>query len=98
MKHARKAKVSVTLARDLLAAIDRRVVRGTTRTQGVERGVRLPAPAQARRDLDAATPADHEGRTAEQRAEDEDLAAFSTRAVDERELDRKPRTRRPRAR
>jgi metal-responsive CopG/Arc/MetJ family transcriptional regulator len=98
MKPGRKAKVSVTLGRDLLAAIDRRVRGGTTRSQVIEEWLRLSALAVARRDLDAATAAYYEGRTAEQRAEDESLAAFSARAFDERDLDRKPRTRRPRAR
>jgi metal-responsive CopG/Arc/MetJ family transcriptional regulator len=92
------AKVSVTLARDLLAVIDRQVRRGTTRSQVIEEWLRLSAVAQAQRDLDAATAAYYEGRTAEQRAEDESLTAFSTRTLHERDFDRKPRTRRPRAR
>ena len=86
MKTVRKAKVSVTLDRDLLAAIDRRVTGGATRSQVIEEWLRLSALAQARRDLDTATAAYYEGRTAEQRTEDEDLAAFSTRALDERDL------------
>ena len=98
MKTARKAKVSVTLGRDLLAAIDRRVAGRTTRSQVIEEWLRLSAHAQARRDLDTATAAYYEGRTAEQRAEDERLAAFSTRALNQLDLDRKPRTRRRRAR
>jgi len=81
MKTVRKAKVSVTMDRDLLATIDRRVTGGATRSQVIEEWLRLSALAQARRDLDTATAAYYEGRTAEQRTEDEDLAAFSTRAV-----------------
>ena len=98
MKTARKAKVSVTLDRDLLAAIDRRLTGGATRSQLIEEWLRLAALAQARRDLDTATAAYYEGRSAEQRAEDEGLAAFSTRGLDELDLDRKPGTQRHRAR
>ncbi len=98
MKTDRKAKVSVTLSRDVLAAIDRRVTGGATRSQVIEEWLRLSALAQARRDLDTATAAYYEGRTAEQRAEDEGLAAFSTRGFERLDLDRKPRPRRHRAR
>ena len=97
MRTARKAKVSVTLDRDLLATIDRRVAKGTTRSEIIEEWLRLAALAQARRELDTATVAYYEGRTAEQQAEDEGLAAFSTRSSSEIGLDRKPRTRRRRA-
>jgi metal-responsive CopG/Arc/MetJ family transcriptional regulator len=97
MKTARKAKVSVTLDPDLLAAIDRQAARGATRTEIIEEWLRLAALAQARRELDAATVAYYEGRTAEQQAEDEGLAAFSTRSSTEIGLDRKPRIRRRRA-
>jgi hypothetical protein len=86
VKTDRKAKVSVTLGRDLLAAIDRRVTGGATRSQVIEAWLRSSALAEARRDLDAATASYYEGRTAEQRAEDEGLAAFSTRALDERDV------------
>jgi len=98
MKDGRKAKVSVSLGRDLLAVIDRRARGGITRSQVIEEWLRLSALAQARRDLDAATAAYYEGRSLEQRAEDERLAAFSTRSIGERDLDRTPRARRPRAR
>ena len=63
MKTARKAKVSVTLDRDLLAAIDRRVEPGATRSEVIEAWLRLAALAHARRELDAATVACYEGRT-----------------------------------
>jgi len=98
MKAIRKAKVSVTLSRDLLAAIDRQVTGRTTRSQVIEEWLRLSALAQAHRDLDRATAEYYEGRSAEQRAEDESLAAFATRAVVELDLDRKPRIRRRRGR
>ena len=98
MKPARKAKVSVTLGRDLLAEIDRRVAGGATRSQVIEEWLRRSALAQARRDLDAATAAYYEGRTPEQRVEGEGLAAFSTRGFHERHLDGRARTRRHRAR
>jgi len=97
VRMARKAKVSVTLGRDLLAAIDQRVGRGVTRSEIIEEWLRLAALAQARRELDAATLAYYEGRTATRRTEDESLAAFSTRSSREIGLDRKPRTRRRRA-
>jgi hypothetical protein len=97
VKAARKAKVSVTLDRRLLAAIDRRVTAGATRSEIIEEWLRLAALAQARRELDALTAAYYEGRTAGQQAEDERLAAFSTRAFGERALDQKPRGRRRRA-
>ena len=97
MRTARKAKVSVTLDRDLLAAIDRRVARGATRSAIIEEWLRLAALALARRELDTATVAYYEGRTAEQQAEDEGLAAFSTRSSSAIGFDRKPRTRRRRA-
>ena len=98
MKAGRKAKVSVTLAQDLLAVIDRRAKGGATRSQIIEEWLRRSAIVEARRDLDAATAAYYEGRTVEQEAEDESLAAFSARASRERSLDRKPRTRRRPAR
>jgi metal-responsive CopG/Arc/MetJ family transcriptional regulator len=98
MKTTRKAKVSVTLDRDLLAAIDRRATRGATRSQVIEEWLRLSALAQAHRDLETATAAYYEGRTADQRAEDEALAAFSTRGFGRLDLDRKPRPRQHRAR
>ena len=98
MKTARKAKVSVTLDRDLLAAIDRRVEPGaTTRSEVIEAWLRLAALAHARRELDAATIAYYEGRTAEQQAEDDRLAAFSTRASRELDLDLERPARRRRA-
>jgi len=95
VKTARKAKVSVTLDRDLLAAIDRRIEAGATRSEVIEAWLRLAALAHARRELDAATVGYY--GTAEQQAEDESLAAFSTRASRELDLDRKqrPRRRRP---
>jgi metal-responsive CopG/Arc/MetJ family transcriptional regulator len=98
MTRGRKAKVSVTLDRDLLAVIDRQVKAGATRSQVIEQWLRVSALAQARRELDAATVAYYEGRSAEQRAEDERLASFSASAVGELDLDRTPRTRRRRAR
>jgi hypothetical protein len=97
VKAARKAKVSVTLDRRLLAAIDRRVTAGATRSEIIEGWLRLAALAQARRELDALTAAYYEGRTTGQQTEDERLAAFSTRASGERALDHKPRGRRRRA-
>lgn len=97
MKTARKAKVSVTLDRHLLAAIDRRVAAGATRSEVIGEWLRIAALAHARGDLEAATIAYYEGRTAEQLAEDERLATFSTRASGERDLDRKPVSRRRRA-
>ena len=98
MKAARKAKVSVTLSRNLLSAIDRHVTRGTTRSQVIEEWLRFAAIALARRDLDRATAAYYEGRNAEQRAEDESLATFATDAFNDLDLDQKPRDRRHRAR
>jgi metal-responsive CopG/Arc/MetJ family transcriptional regulator len=89
MKAARKAKVSVTLDRDLLTVIDRRIEAGVTRSEIIEAWLRLAALAHARRELDAATVAYYEGRTTGQQADDESLAAFSTRASRELDLDRK---------
>ena len=97
VKTARKAKVSVTLDRDLLALIDRRVEPGATRSEVIEAWLRLAALAHARRELDAATIAYYEGRTAEQQAEDDRLAAFSTRASRELDLDLERPARRRRA-
>jgi hypothetical protein len=96
VKRVRKAKASVTLGRDLLAAIDRHVTGGATRSQVIDERLRRSALAQARRDLDAATAAYYEGRTPEPRAEDESLAAFSTRGFGEIDLDGKPEGRRRR--
>jgi metal-responsive CopG/Arc/MetJ family transcriptional regulator len=96
MKTARKTKVSVTLEKALLAEIDRRAVGRGTRSQIIEEWLRLAAREHARRALDAATIAYYEGRTAEQRAEDETLAEFTTRASGELDFDlaRRPRRRR----
>ena len=68
MRTTRKAKVSVTLEKDLLAEIDRRVAGGGTRSQIIEEWLRLAAREHARRALDAATIAYYGGRTGEQRA------------------------------
>lgn len=97
MRTERKAKVSVTLERDLLNEIDRRVPGGGTRSQIIEEWLRLAAREHARRDLDAATRVYYEGRTREQRDEDEALAEFSDRAVHERDVDAKRRGRHRRA-
>ena len=95
---ARKAKVSVTLAKDLLIEIDRRVSRGGTRSRIIEEWLRLAAREHARRALDAATIAYYAGRTGEQRAEEKTLAGFSARASRELDFDltrqRRPRHRR----
>lgn len=96
MRPVRKAKVSVTLAPDLLDEIDRRVPGGGTRSRIIEEWLRLAAREHARRDLDAATTAYYEGRTGEQRDEDDALAGFSTRATHERDFDAKRRVRRRR--
>src|SRR5262245_43395014 len=98
MKATRKAKVSVTLSRDLLAAIDRHVMRGATLSQVIEEWLRLSAMALARRDLERARAAYYEGRNAEQRAEDEGLSTFATDAFGELGLDQKPQIRRHRGR
>lgn len=96
MRTGRKTKVSVTLEKDLLAEIDRRVAAGGTRSQIIEDWLRLAVHEHARRALDAATIAYYAGRTGEQRAEDETLAGFSTRASRERDFDltQRPRHRR----
>ena len=85
MRITRRAKVSVTLGKDLLAEIDRRVASGGTRSRVIEEWLRLAAREHARGALDAATIAYYADRTGEQRAEDETLAGFSARAS--RELD-----------
>lgn len=89
--------MSVTLGRDLLDEIDRRVRRGGTRSQIIEEWLRLAAREHARRELDAATIAYYEGRTGEQRDEDDALVGFSTRAARERDVDARRRVRRRRA-
>jgi metal-responsive CopG/Arc/MetJ family transcriptional regulator len=98
MKRRSKAKVSVTLDQELLAVIDRRATKGTTRSQVIEEWLHLAARAQACRDLDAATAAYYEGRTAEQQAEDDALADVSTRGLARLDLDGAPPARRRRAR
>ena len=97
MKVARRAKVSVTLEKDLLAEIDRRVARGGTRSRVIEEWLRLAAREHARRALDAATIAYYADRTDAQRAEDDGLAGFSARASRELDFDLR-RRRRPRDR
>ena len=97
MRTERKAKVSVTLEQDLLDEIDRRVSGGGTRSQVIGEWLRLAAREHARRDPDAATIAYYEGRTEEQRDEDDALAGFSARASLERDVDAKRRGRRHRA-
>jgi hypothetical protein len=87
----------VTLDRELLAAIDREVGAGATRREIIETWLRLAAAARARRDLDGATVAHYQGRTGQQRADDEKLAAFSARASRERDLDLNRPARRRRA-
>ena len=94
MRTERKAKVSVTLEQDLLGEIDRRVSGGGTRSQVIGEWLRLAAREHARRELDAATIAYYEGRTGEQRDEDNALAGFSTRAARERDVDATRRGRR----
>lgn len=97
MRTERKAKVSITLERDLLEEIDRRVPGGGTRSKVIEDWLRLAAREHARRELDAATTAYYEGRTLAQRDEDGALSEFSTRSAHERDLDLKRRARRRRA-
>lgn len=97
MRTERKAKVSVTLGRDLLDEIDRRVPGGGTRSKIIEEWLRLAAREHARRELDAATAAYYEGRTREQREEDDALVGFSNRAVHERDFDAKRGVRHRRA-
>jgi len=97
MRTERKAKVSITLERDLLEAIDRRAAGNGTRSKVIEEWLWLAAREQARRDLDAATAAYYEGRTRAQRDDDAVVAEFSTRTAGERDVDRKKPARRRRA-
>jgi metal-responsive CopG/Arc/MetJ family transcriptional regulator len=94
VKTARKAKVSVTLDRDLLAGIDRRVEPGATRSEVIEAWLRLAALAHARRELDAATVAYYEAGRPSSRRRTRASGAFSTRASRELDLERPARRRR----
>ncbi|MSP58731.1 MAG: ribbon-helix-helix protein, CopG family [Myxococcales bacterium] len=97
MNTKRKLKVSVTLAPDLVARIDRRAAREQgTRSQVIERWLRRAARDQARQELDSEIAAYYEALTSEQQAEDAALAVFSGKAARELDLDGPPPPRRRR--
>jgi metal-responsive CopG/Arc/MetJ family transcriptional regulator len=81
MDTPRKVKISVSIAADVLEAVDRLAAsEGTTRSEVVERWLReLPRRATAAR-LDEQAPGHHGVLTAAERAEDNAWAALSDRA------------------
>ena len=75
-----KAKLSVTLSRELLAAVDREVVRspGSTRSGVIEAWLRLGSRVREEQRLDQETVAYYEARGREERLEDEEWATFAS--------------------
>jgi metal-responsive CopG/Arc/MetJ family transcriptional regulator len=77
-----KAKVSLTIASDLLDRIDREAARlGTTRSALVEQYVRSAANRAAERSLDEMTAAYYASVTDDDAAETEAIARASSRAA-----------------
>ncbi|MBI5481047.1 MAG: ribbon-helix-helix protein, CopG family [Deltaproteobacteria bacterium] len=75
-----KTKISITLARDLLEVIDRRVAAGAGRSRSavIEAWLRRAAHRDAEAILARETIAYYESRTAEERAEDETWSRLSS--------------------
>ena len=72
---ARKIKVSVTLADDLLARIDRKAHRqGSTRSALIEQWLRLSVRHEAKRELEEATRAYYDSLTPSESAEEASLS------------------------
>lgn len=84
-----KAKVSITLPRDLLERIDREAARGagSTRSSVIETWLRRAARTQAARALEADTIRYYESLTAEEIQEDERIGRASSRASKRRRYD-----------
>ena len=77
---ATKAKLSVTLSRELLAAVDREVARypGSTRSGVIENWLRLGSRAREEQRLHQETIAYYEARSREERLDDEEWATFAS--------------------
>jgi len=75
-----KAKLSVTIARDVLDAVDREAARSPngTRSGVIERWLRLGARLSAERELHLETVAYYEALGRSERLEDEEWATFSS--------------------
>ena len=86
MSAARKTKLSVTIAPDLLTQIDDYAERTGIRSRSnvIEIWLRRAAQLDAARRLEQDTIAYYEGLTAAERLEHADWADFSTRAFEDR--------------
>ena len=83
-----KAKVSVSLPRDLLEEIDEEAAQTSrSRSQILEIWLRLAGRRRAAEKLEQDTLAYYASRTAEQAAEDEALSQASLRAARKRKID-----------
>ena len=83
-----KAKVSISLPRDLLEEIDDEAAQTSrSRSQVLEIWLRLAARRRAAEKLERDTLAYYTRRTSEQEAEDEALSRASLRAARKREID-----------
>lgn len=77
---ATKAKLSVTISRELLDAVDREVAHhpGSTRSGVIESWLRLGSRAREEERLDRETVAYYEARRREERLDDEEWATFAS--------------------
>lgn len=83
-----KAKISVSLPRDLLEEIDDEAAQTSrSRSQILETWLRLAARRRAAEKLERDTLAYYTRRTSEQEAEDEAVSRASLRAARKREID-----------
>lgn len=84
----RKAKVSVTLSREILERVDQQAKRERgTRSSIMESWLAQAARRQAERDLEADTIAYYESLTAEERTEDDTLSRALTAAARRLDID-----------
>jgi metal-responsive CopG/Arc/MetJ family transcriptional regulator len=94
-----RIKISVSLPRDLVARIDRAArAEARSRSRVLERWLRVTARENAARELEAATIAYYQTMTSEDRAEDEAIAAASSRAARRLRVDDSPEPQSPRRR
>jgi len=79
-RHATKTKLSVTLSRELLAEVDREVVRhpGSSRSGVIESWLRIGSRVNEEQRLHQDTIAYYEARSREERLEDEEWATFAS--------------------
>lgn len=91
MSAPRKLKISVTVAADLLAGIDRKAAAaGGNRSAVIERLLRRAARDEALARLEEDTAAYYDGLTEHERADDEAVARASARAARRLDFDSSP--------